>query len=50
MRDALIFGAFVTKDIGYSADSLNLNLPAKQYTGRAPNVNVVFQVALILRL
>ena len=49
MRDALlIFGALAlaTKDTAvYSADSLNLNLPAKQYTGRAPNVNVVFQAS-----
>ncbi len=49
MRDALlIFGALAlaTKDTAvYSADSLNLGLPATQYTGRAPNVNVVFEPA-----
>lgn len=46
MRDALLqFGALAlaTKNTAvYSADSLNLNLPATQYTGRTPNVNVVF--------
>ena len=49
MRDALlIFGAIAlaTKNTAvYSADSLNLNLPATQATGRESNVNVVFEPA-----
>lgn len=47
MRDALlIFGSMslATKDTAvYSADTLDLNLPAKQFTGRENNVCVVFQ-------
>jgi hypothetical protein len=47
MRDALLlFGttSLATKDTAvYSANSLNLNLPATQKTGRFPAVTIVFQ-------
>ena len=49
MRDALLmFGkvALATKDTAaYSADKLDMNLPALQYTGRGSNVCIVFQPA-----